>query len=135
MIFTSQSRGPVTTDWSAQDSTPKRVNLLLEAARGSYSPYDSHFYAVETLIQLARIWADWQSPSMGTFPMDYRDPSGPVDLEVSKETGEDELYWIMQAELFYLAGSAHLHDAYIQAMIQHAVAVMARVLALTKEDS
>lgn len=75
-------------------ATSNPANVILDRVReyvdtSEMSAYDTH----EWLIQLARHWALWQSPLIGTFPLDYSDPSGPVDRATSEDTGEDDTYY------------------------------------------
>jgi hypothetical protein len=67
-------------------------NDLLSEFRMNYQS-DSWATTVEWLIQLARHWSQWQDSRIGTFPLDYRDPSGPVARAESDYTGEDSAYY------------------------------------------
>ena len=72
--------------------TSTKDNVIIQMYREEVydgSAYDTH----EWLFQLARVWTEWQSSRIGTFPMDWRDQSGPVDREWSEDTGEDNVYW------------------------------------------
>lgn len=99
----------------------------------------------EWLFQLARHWALWASPRIGTFPLDYRDPSGAATRAESEETGEDHAYWaisdVVQSVLAENGatiiedqtcpdGWTHTGperaDDIVQDMIVHAVAVLNR---------
>lgn len=89
--------------------------------------------SVEWLFQLARHWSEWQSPRIGTFPLDYRDLSGPATREYSEETGEDSVYWTIEAVLddvcMHEPGSRDGHDEadLVQDYIVHATAVLDRI--------
>jgi len=114
--------------------TAHEPNPILLAFRETYdgSAYDTH----EWLFQLARHWALWQSPRIGTFPLDYRDPYGPVERERSEESGEDSVYWEIEDLMYGVSGTqAENADAddvlrrgnLAQDMIVHAVAVLSRL--------
>lgn len=98
---------------------------------------DLYGSSVEFLFQLARHWSEWQSPRMGTFPVDYTDPSGPVSRTHSEETGEDHVYWYI-ADLIETM-SAHEPDSspesraeshLIEDIIVHTTAVLARIYSM-----
>lgn len=69
------------------------TNPIIDIARESWDSHDAYFCASEWLFQMARLWTEHQSPDTGTFPIDYRDPSGPATYIQSQETGEDSAYW------------------------------------------
>lgn len=99
----------------------------------------------EWLFQLARHWALWQSPRIGAFPLDYRDPSGAATQAESEETGEDAAYWTINSVLqsvlrengvtiiedqtcpdWWTHTGPERADNIVQDMIVHAVAVLNR---------
>lgn len=87
----------------------------------SASEFDTHEY----LFQLARHWSLWQDMSMGTFPLDYSDPSGPAGRDFAEETGEDFLYWELMDELNVLASK--VTGAQVQETISFAVKILDRL--------
>jgi hypothetical protein len=122
------------------------INPILDVARDTLYSGDSDLgsHLHEWLFQLARIWSEWQSPRIGTFPLDYRDPCGQVTREQSEESGEDRAYWEIDDALARAAGitdegpdrwdqpeaSAQLLRGYsdsIQDYIAHATAVLSRL--------
>jgi hypothetical protein len=126
--------------------TSNPVNPILALFRGDDSR-DNAYGTHEWLFQLARHWALWQSPAIGTFPLDYRDPSGPCDRAYSEETGEDAAYWAIddaiRAHITEIGGivgdgdpwewatddfdTADKIGANVPQMIAHATAVLARL--------
>lgn len=95
----------------------------------------SHDTLIEWLLQLARHWRLWQSPRIGTFPMAYRDPLGPVSRPLSAETGEDAVYHLIDDALrldMEDTESAYRDDA--DDLIVHATRVLIRLYNLTSED-
>lgn len=94
-----------------------------------------HDTTVEWLFQLARHWSLWQSPRIGTFPLDYRDPSGPVDREMSMESGEDQVFHLIDDAL--RVDSEDTESSYRQDaddLIAHATRVLIHLYNLTEED-
>lgn len=91
--------------------------------------YSSDPYAEcsEWLFQLARHWALWQSPAIGTFPLEYRDPSGPASRDEAEETGEDRAYWEI-SDILRDTGNQ-------ERQIVHTVRVLSRLLALLEESA
>lgn len=81
--------------------TATRNDLLYEF-RLNYQT-DRWGNVVEWLFQLARHWSQWQDERIGTFPLEYRDPSGPVARERAAESGEDSTFYsiddIIRAEV------------------------------------
>jgi len=81
----------------------------------------------EWLFQLARHWSEWHSARIGTFPLEYRDPSGPVTKQDSLETGEDDAYWQIEAALDEVDPSNERKGDVQQDLIVHATAVLSRL--------
>lgn len=69
------------------------VNPIIDIARESWDSDDAHACATEWLFQMARLWTEHQDSDTGTFPYDWRGPSGPCSLTESVATGEDFAYW------------------------------------------
>lgn len=88
--YTIQRADRPGTRWGARFAP---VNPILDAFRDDWGSEPNAYSTHEWLFQLARHWALWQSERMGTFPLDYRDPWGPVSREESEESGEDSVYW------------------------------------------
>lgn len=97
------------------------TNPILSEFRLENGPRSDAYATHEWLFQLARHWALWQSPRIGTFPLDYTDPSGPVDEQTSEETGEDTAYWTICAAI------ASLPDSWADRIIAHATHVLMRL--------
>lgn len=64
-------------------------NPIIAIAKESWDDGDQHACAAEWLFQLCRLAAEFGVP----HEIDYRDPSGPIPLEWSLESGEDSAYW------------------------------------------
>lgn len=107
---------------------PNLVNPILQELR--FSGVSDN--AVEYLFQLARIWTEWQSPAIGTFPLDWQDSmGGHCDREMSDETGEDYTYWLITDLIEdHLAhgGSSPRREDIVVAWVVHATAVINRYL-------
>jgi hypothetical protein len=108
-----------------------RINPILDIFRDDTYQGDPDLghHAHEWLFQLARHWSEWQSPRIGTFPLDYRDPSGPLTKAESEESGEDRVYWEIEAvldEVDDLAPGGNTQQDHIV----HATAVLSRILDL-----
>ena len=108
---------------STGERNKENRNGLLYEFRLSYD--GSAFSTHEWLFQLARHWILWQSSRIGTFPLDYRDPSGPVTREDSEETGEDYDYWAIE-DILNVVEREQGSDA-VQDMIVHTTKVLARL--------
>ena len=115
-------------------------NALLDTFREDFKSDPSAHTTNEWLFQLARHWAAWQSVRIGTFPLDYRDPSGPASRAASMATGDDFVYYVIDDILARMAGvDSETSDARwelprhtgsedaIQDAIQHCVAVLSRL--------
>lgn len=109
------------------------TNVILDVIRDSWDSGDPLSCGHEALFHLARHWSEWQSSRIGTFPLEYRDPSGPSDREDSERSGEDSLYWdIEDAINREIANRAtdpmkpEIGNA-IQDMIVHATSVINRL--------
>lgn len=119
------------------------INPILDLFRDdgySGSP-DLHGVTGEYLFQLARIWSEWQSARIGTFPLEYRDYAGPLEREHSEESGEDRAYWEITDLLstfqmdWRLRGHGTIETAdRIQDFIVHATAVLDRIYGATKDE-
>ncbi|HET8868391.1 MAG TPA: hypothetical protein VFM87_08680 [Agrococcus sp.] len=48
--------------------------------------------ALEACFQLGRLWRERTGEP---YPVDMHDPSGPTPREMSEETGEDAVYWML----------------------------------------
>lgn len=131
-----------------------RINPILDLLRDEWDAHEAHAIAVEYLFQLARHWAAWQDASMGTFPLDYRDMSGPASREEAEGGGEDRVYWgitdLFIEELERRGATVRRHpdlpDGWewdgsgregnrIQGYIVHATAVLTRIYEATKDDA
>lgn len=77
----------------ADDDEHLPTNPILDIIRDGWDSGDPLSCTSEALFQLARHWSLWQSPRIGTFPLDYRDLSGPVPRSWSDDSGEDSLYY------------------------------------------
>lgn len=129
---------------NAEHEREGRVNPILDLLRDEWDAYGAHAIAVEYLFQLARHWAAWQSPRISTFPLDYRDPSGPASREDSEESGEDRVYWEIDDALTEADRVLQFHGHgdrpgavgdRIQDYIVHATAVLDRIYEATKDDA
>ncbi len=129
---------------NAEHDREGRINPILDLFRDdgySGSP-DLHDTASEYLFQLARIWSEWQSARIGTFPLEYRDYDGPLDRAESDEDGEDRTYWEITDALSDYQMDQRLRGAStndtidrIQDFIVHATAVLTRIHDATKDDA
>lgn len=121
------------------------TNVLLDVIRDGWDSGNPLSCGHEALFQLARHWALWQSARIGTFPLNYRDPSGPVSRGFAEETGEDQLYWDLDEQIrtYLIQRGATITEegndnwtweggegdlgVTIQDMLAHAVAVLDRL--------
>lgn len=102
-------------------------NPILTEFRGDCDWGDLFGSATEWLFQLARHWSEWQSPRIGTFPYDFRDPSGPASRADSEAMGEDRVYWTLEAVLDEVEYSNLVQD-----YIVHATAVLHRIYTMSE---
>jgi hypothetical protein len=143
---TSPENQAMITRVNARHEQAGLINPILDRARDDLYQGDPDLgsHISEWLFQLARIWSEWQSPRIGTFPLEYQDHFGPVTREQSIETGEDYAYWSIDDALAEMAGivdigadrwdqpevSTQLVMGYsdlIQDAIVHATAVLSRL--------
>jgi hypothetical protein len=103
------------------------TNPILDAFRDDATSGDMYFYVSEWLFQLARHWSEWQSPRSGTFPLEYRDPAGPVTRQEADDSGEDLAYWDIEAALDDVDPGNERHGDLQQDLIVHATAVLTRL--------
>lgn len=133
---------------NAEHDAAGRINPILDLLRDEWDAPNAHFIAVEYLMQLARHWSAWQDARMGTFPLDYRDPSGPTPRDLAFESGEDRVFWEIDDALAAIAGLTTTDedrwgsddrdlsvDDRILGYIVHATAVLTRIYEATKEDA
>lgn len=128
---------------NAQHDRRGLINPILDLFRDdgySGSP-DLHGVTLEYLFQLARIWSEWQSARIGTFPLEYRDFAGPLDRGDSETSGEDRAYWEITDVLsdfqmdWRLRGHGTIETSNrIQDFIVHATAVLDRIYEATKDE-
>lgn len=115
-----------TSRFDSANPNPILTEYRIENGNGNDgSAYETH----EWLFQLARHWALWQSSRIGTFPLDYRDPSGPASREESEESGEDSVFWTIEDALVSLVtfdGSDGYGDLQQDAIV-HATRVLSRL--------
>ena len=113
-----------------------QVNPILEAFRDEWPSEPNAYTTHEWLYQLARHWAEWQGPRIGTFPIPGTYIAGEVATrEESEESGEDRVYWEIQdaLERFRKAQPSNTADditptaRLIQDAIVHATAVLDRL--------
>lgn len=128
---------------NAEHDRRGRTNPILDLFRDdTYTgDPDLHYHATQFLFQLARVWSEWQSARIGTFPLEYRDYAGPVDREYSEESGEDREYWEITDVIsdfqmdWRLRGHSTIETGNrIQDFIVHAVAVLDRIYDITNEE-
>lgn len=140
MILTSQG-----------DLDKENRNHLLYEFRLNYHS-DPWAQTTEWLFQLGRHWTQWQDARIGTFPLVFGDPSGPVSRLHSEETGEDSAYWsideIIQECIITWGGEITETDTgwdwyasdhgrvgtYVQDMIVHATRVIDRMYKLLDSE-
>lgn len=111
-----------------------RANPILERFREHTSGTDLFAHSSEFLFQLARHWERWQSPRIGTFPLEYTDPSGPGPLDEALENGEDMVFYDIEDIISELCehepGTAKAREEsdLVQDILVHATRVLDRVL-------
>lgn len=121
-----------------------RINPILDLFRDDayHGDPDLGLKAAEYLFQLARIWSEWHSARIGTFPLEYRDYAGPAPRDYAEQSGEDRAYWEITDQLSELnvrlrqsgVGTNAAIDR-IQDVIVHATAVLDRIYQATKEEA
>lgn len=116
---------PIPAMTSTGDRDKPNRNHLLYEFRLNYTS-DRYAETSEWLFQLARHWALWQSPAIGTFPLDYRDPSGEVSRDISEETGEDSTFWAIE-DVLTAVRLASTDPHAIERQIVHATRVLTRL--------
>ncbi len=121
----------VVADVNATHDAAGRINPILDYFRDDAYPGspDMHYYASEYLYALAHHWAEWQSPRIGTFPLDVQSYAGPATREESEESGEDRAYWYIWDALTGQGDGDRVQD-----YIVHATAVIGRLYSMSGGD-